>query len=333
MENLEISVVVLTRNRRDDLKRCLDSLMKQTYRDFELIVIDNGSTDDTPALLKGYPVRVIRDEMRNLAFLFNLAWRNASHEIVAYIADDAEADPSWLGHIMETFRAFEEAAAVGGPTISTRKQEMHLLYEVAQRSRLLSLVAKIYEIVILENRLRVPGFLSQSGAYSMGAGLITCLGLEHPISVDLLTTTGMAIRKSALQRLRGFDENFFFNHADGDLFVRIRKAGYKLIFNPKATVWHHVRTGPSRDVYYLGRDTAYFYMKDIRPETPSGWLRFMLNIIYFNMYWLYKGLQTKDLHFLRGFLAFASGISYYLKTRQLLVDNVPLVSILQQRER
>jgi len=314
-EKPEISVVVLTRNRHNDLKRCLDSLMKQTYQNFELIVIDNGSTDDTPNLLKRYPVRAIRDETRKLSFLFNLAWRNASHEIVAYIADDAEADPHWLENIIDTFKAFEEAAAVGGPTISTRKQEMHLLHEIAQRSKWLGLAAKIYEIVILENQLQAPGFLSQSGAYSMGAALTTCLRLERPIPVDLLTTTGMAIKKSVVQRLRGFDESFFFNHADGDLFLRIRKAGYTLIFNPKAIVWHHVRTGPSRDVYYLGRDTAYFYMKDIRPETLSGWLRFILNIIYLNMYWLYKGFQTKDVDFLRGFLAFISGISYYLKTR------------------
>src|SRR3972149_2762699 len=91
-----ISIIVPTYNRCKELKRCLDSLLSQTLRDFEIIVIDNGSTDGTSKLLRNYPVEIITDFTRNIAYLFNLGWRTASADIIAFINDDAEAVIDWL---------------------------------------------------------------------------------------------------------------------------------------------------------------------------------------------------------------------------------------------
>lgn len=310
--DLLVTVVVLTRNRHNDLKRCLDSLLKQTYTKHKILVIDNGSTDDTPFLLENYAARVIRDEKMRLSYLFNLGWTSAEGDIIAYIADDAEADSRWLENLVETFRTFPNADLVGGPTISMCKQEMFLLYEKAKRSKLLNFLAKVYDVVILDGKLLEPGYLSECGAYSMGAALPSCLKIGGCIHTDLLTTTGMAVRREVFEKIGGFDENFMFNHADGDFFVRAKMSGYGIIFNPKAVIWHYVRMGPSRNAYYIGRDTGYFYMKDVHPKTISGWFRFVLNIAYFNGYWLYKTLQHADPSFLQGIHGFVKGISEYL---------------------
>lgn len=315
LANRQVSIIINTCNRVQDLKRCLDSLRAQTHKNFETIVIDNNSTDGTSNLLRQYSVKVVRNSTKKLSYLFNLGWHNASGDILAYIADDVEADPEWLENIIGTFNKFPKAAAVSGPIISTQKQEMHLLYEQARKSSSLRPLLWLYERVIMENKLFEPGRLCQSGAYSMGAGLPRSMNLKGPIEVDLLTTSSMGIRKKVLQELAGFDENFYFNHADGDLFVRLKKQGYRLIFNPEIKALHYARPGPSRFPYYMGRDTAYFFMKDIRPKSLSGWGCFLLNIIFFNGYWFYKAIQIRDIKQLNGFFGFLCGIFQYLRAR------------------
>jgi hypothetical protein len=127
----------------------------------------------------------------------------------------------------------------------------------------------------------------------------------------------MAAKKEIFQKVGGFDENFLFTHADGDFFIRARKAGYKLIFDPKVIVWHHVNPrGATRAAYYQGRDFAYFYMKSIRPRSLPGWLRYMLNIVYFNFYWLHKTWKTGNVGFLKGVQGFLHGLEYYMSSHQ-----------------
>lgn len=304
-----ISVIVPTYNRCKDLKRCLDSLLLQTLKNFEIIVIDNGSTDGTPTLLREYPVKIITDFTKNLAHLFNLGWHEASASIVAYINDDAEAVSDWLENIVKNFNEFEDASIIGGPTVATHKQEIQATYEMAYRSKLLNTFAKIYNVVILEGKLYDIGVLCESGAYSIGASLLKSTLLERPIYVDMLSITGMAVKKEVIRKLGGFDENFLFNHIDGDFFIRARRLGCKLVFNPKATVWHHVNPrGPVRGAHYMGKDFAYFYLKDIRPKTMSGWLRFALNIFIFNVYWIYKAFQLREVTPFKGITGFLSCI-------------------------
>jgi glycosyltransferase involved in cell wall biosynthesis len=130
--------------------------MKQSYKDFDILVIDNGSTDDTSDVLKIYPVKVIKDPTKKLSYLFNLAWKSTSGNYIAFLADDVEVHPDWSKNAIETFTMYDGIGAVGGPIISTQKQEMHRLYEEATQSKLLSFIAKIYERVVMEGRLFDP---------------------------------------------------------------------------------------------------------------------------------------------------------------------------------
>jgi hypothetical protein len=88
--------------------------------------------------------------------------------------------------------------------------------------------------------------------------------------------------------------------------------GCKLVFNPRAVVWHHVRIGSSREIYNIARDTAYFLMKDIRPNSVGAILRLGINVLYLNGYWLYKFGVSKDSRYLKGITAFVLGIRDYL---------------------
>jgi GT2 family glycosyltransferase len=303
-------------NRSEDLKRCLEALRRQTFKDFEVLIVDNSPihTNVSVPCKTGLLIRVTKNPTRNLTRSFNLGWRDALAEVIAYINDDAEAEPTWLENIITTFKELDRASFVGGPTISTRVQEMLSLHMAAKRSILLKLFGRIYEKIALQGRLFDIGALCESGAYSIGGSLPFSANLEEPVEVDFLTITNMAVRKEVLENLGGFDENFSFTHADGDLFIRARKAGYKLIFNSKVVVWHHVNpSGSTRSAYYQGRDFAYFYFKSIRPRSFHGRLGYMLNILYFNAYWLYKALKSGNPSFLKGIRGFIDGFSHYLK--------------------
>ncbi|MDD5594674.1 MAG: glycosyltransferase [Candidatus Omnitrophica bacterium] len=312
----EVCVVIPTNNRANDLKRCLESLSRQTFVDFETIVIDNGSTDETSSLLRKYSVRVIQDSTRNVTHLFNVGWKNSKAEIVVFLNDDAEAVPGWLEEICTTFKEVNDAGAVGGPTVlpveSKNNQEMLRLHENAKKQKLLRPFGRIYEDIILEGRYNEVGVLCQSGAYSVGGSLLESTKLGGPFSVDLLSITNAGIRRQVLEEINGLDENFKFTHGDGDLFIRIRNRGYKLIFNPRAMVWHHVNpSGDTRGAFWRGRDQAYFFKKDIKPSSFSGKLKLFLNMIFFNLYWPYKTIETKKISYLRGNLGFFRGLYDY----------------------
>jgi len=303
-----VSVVIPTFNRVDDLRRCLDSLMAQTVAPDEICVIDNGSTDDTLELLKRYPVRVHSAPRVPLSRLFNLGWQTTQAEFIAYLNDDSEVVPEWLARIDQTFAAFPQAAVVGGPTIAMREQEIYRMYQTLIRSRVLAWLARFYDRFIHEGRLFDVGAYSESGAYSIGGSLRECLKQEVPFPVALLSITNMVIRRSVLEAVAGFDESFHYAHIDGDLFLRLGKAGYILVFDPKAVVWHYVNpTGLTRSAFVLGRDLAHLYRKHPPPRSAMGWLRFIANIVSFNLFWVYKAWTTRRPDALAGISGFAAG--------------------------
>src|SRR5439155_10691382 len=95
-----VSVVVCTFNGERTLRPCLEGLMALRYPDFEVIVVNDGSTDSTLAIASEYDVWVISTENGGLATARNLGMRAATGEIVAYLDDDAQPDRDWLRYLV-----------------------------------------------------------------------------------------------------------------------------------------------------------------------------------------------------------------------------------------
>src|SRR5437899_4319943 len=112
-----VSVVVCTFNGASTLRACLDGLGALDYPDYEVIVVNDGSTDATAAIAARYPVRLITTENRGLSSARNAGLRAATGEIVAYIDDDARPDRHWLQYLASTFME-GDYAAVGGPNFT-----------------------------------------------------------------------------------------------------------------------------------------------------------------------------------------------------------------------
>lgn len=112
-----VSVVIPTYNRRDTLQQCLASVTHQTYSNYEVIVVDDGSTDSTDEMIRWrFPdVRYIRQRTNHgPAAARNLGIEVARGEIVAFTDDDCQLPPEFLSRIVEGYYRYSEVAGVGG---------------------------------------------------------------------------------------------------------------------------------------------------------------------------------------------------------------------------
>ena len=199
-----ISVVVCSHNGERTIGECLEGLLDLDYPDFEVIVVDDGSTDATAAIAKDYGYRLITTSNLGLSNARNIGIDEATGEIIAYLDDDARPDPHWLTYLAATFLSTEHAG-VGGPNLTPPGD------------------GPIADCVA-----RAPG--------NPVHVLLSDLEAEH------IPGCNMAFRKASLQAIGGFDPQFRVAGDDVDVCWRLRQRGWTLGFSPAAVVWHHRRT-------------------------------------------------------------------------------------------
>jgi O-antigen biosynthesis protein len=198
-----ISVVVCTYNGASTIRGCLEGLRRLQYPNLEVIVVNDGSRDATPAIVREYGVRMITTENRGLSSARNTGWRAASGELVAYLDDDAWPDPHWLHYLAEAFRTTAHVA-VGGPNVPPPD-----------------------ETPIARCVANAPG-----GPVHV---LLSDREAEH------LPGCNMAVRRWALEAIGGFDPQFRTAGDDVDVCWRLQARGWTLGFHPAALVWHRRR--------------------------------------------------------------------------------------------
>lgn len=215
------TVAVCTRDRPNELARCLFALMALPDQGQEYIVVDNRpSTDASARVVSSYPrVRYVRQEEGGLDAARNRALQEARHPVVAFTDDDAFVDPGWLRALTRNF-ADPLAQCVTGLTLpaelETEAQEVFERYAPFGRG---------YARRVFENIEMNPLAVGRVGA---GAN--------------------MALRRSLVEEVGGFDEALDAgtptrSGGDHEMFARILGAGFRIVYDPAALSWHrHRRT-------------------------------------------------------------------------------------------
>jgi GT2 family glycosyltransferase len=210
-----ISVVVVNWNRKELLRACLESLRRQTGVEFETIVVDNGSVDQSAEMAeREFGAMVIRNpENRGFCAANNQGIAASRGEFIALLNNDAEAEPGWLAALLE--------ACSRRPDTGMAASKI-LVWEDPKR------IDKAGHLIFPDGQNRGRG----AGAIDLG---------QFDKGEEALWPDGCAAmyRKAMLDRIGGFDEDFFAYGDDAELGLRARIAGWKCIYAPNAVVRHH----------------------------------------------------------------------------------------------
>jgi len=107
--SMRVSVIIAAKNEAERIGSCLDSVLSQTYKDYGVIVVDDGSTDDTPRIVKSYEekshgkVRIVSSPSRGPGYARNIGVESSSGDILAFIDGDDEIDSEYLEKVMRNF--------------------------------------------------------------------------------------------------------------------------------------------------------------------------------------------------------------------------------------
>ena len=198
-----ISVVVCSYNGSATIRDTLDGLQQIKYPYFEVIVVNDGSTDNLAQIVKEYPVKLVSTVNRGLSSARNTGMHNAKGEIIAYIDDDAYPDPQWLHYLAYAFRSSKHAC-IGGPNIAPCDD----------------------------------GPIATCVANAPGGPVHV---LETDELAEHVPGCNMSFRKDALMKIKGFDPVYKTAGDDVDVCWRIQQSGETIGFHPAALVWHHRR--------------------------------------------------------------------------------------------
>lgn len=213
---MRVSVIIVTWNGREHLATCLDSLAGQTFRAFEVILVDNGSTDGSAEFVRErYPwVRVVGlPENRGFAAGNNAGFAAAHGEYLVTLNNDTEAEPGWLAELVAVADLHPAAGMVASR-----------ICDFADRDRIDSLGVRICRDGMSRGSARLQRF----SALSLGR-----------VTGILLPSACVALyRRTMLAETGLFDEEFFAYCEDTDLGLRGRLAGWGAVLARDAVVYH-----------------------------------------------------------------------------------------------
>lgn len=202
-----ISVIIPARNARNTIQKCLDSILSLNHPSYETIIINDGSKDDTAEILSKYKdITILETNGIGPSKARNEGIRHSKGEYIAFTDSDCVVDKEWLKELMKGF-IDEKTACVGGAQLSPADESLF--------------GKRVYEF------FETAGFITD---YIKSGGKMR--EVSHNPSCNSM------YRKDILVNVGGFLEGLWPGE-DVELDYRIKKKGYKVIFNPNARVYHY----------------------------------------------------------------------------------------------
>ena len=263
------SVIIPNWNGLKHLPRCLESLATQTFQDFEIIIVDNGSTDGSLDYLKeNWPdVRLIESgENKGFAAANNIGAREAQGEWLALLNADAFPEPDWLKTLIEATQKYPEFSFFGSRLIQ------------ANNPNLLDGTGDVYHISGLAWRRDYNLPVRDSGG--------EVEEIFSPCAAAAL------YRRDVFLEVGGFDEDFVSYHEDVDLGFRLRLQGHRALYVPEAIVKHigssTLGKQSNTQVYYGHRNLVWSFFQNmpgflVWKYLPAHILANLIFLIHYSM--------------------------------------------------
>ncbi len=242
MMRVKISVIIVNYNGERYLARCLDALAQQTFSDYEVIVVDNASRDGSVALIRhADPSIHLIENSKNVGFggANNTGFTVAKGEYIALLNPDAFPEPDWLLHLLE---GMESHPQIG---ICASK-------------------------LILDGADRIDsagdGCLTSAKGYKRGEHR-SASEYNMPEFVFGACAGAALYRRTMINEIGFFDEDFFLIHEDTDLNFRAQMFGWKCLYVPKAVVRHVMSASIGQEsdlsIYYNIRNCDFVWIKNM----------------------------------------------------------------------
>ncbi len=200
MKEPSVTILVTIKNSALTIKKCVDSLLRQNYKNYKIYIVDSFSTDGTCEILKRYGKRIKFEQFKSTPpQAYNHAIKKINTTLVAFTDGDCVADRNWLKNLVSGFKS-DEIAAVAG---------------FCKTPRNVNFLQKLVGIE-LENRFK-----------------------HFPEYIPRAPTMNICVRTKILKKLR-FNSKLFVGY-DTDFGYRLNKKGFKILYEPRAVIYHYHR--------------------------------------------------------------------------------------------
>lgn len=250
----KFSIIIVTWNGVELLKKFLPTVVETTYPDFEIVIADNASSDNTVEWIEQYypSCRVVTfDENYGYCGGNNRAVKQCSGDILLFLNNDVRVDPEWLEPLNNLFQ--DSNVTIAQPKIRSHKKPDYFEYAGAAGGMIDRMGYPFCKGRLFDNVEK------DEGQY------------DKPEQIFWASGAALAIRKEAFEALGGFDESFEFHMEEIDLCWRAWKMGYTVKSCPDSIVYHlgggSLPMGSSRKVYYNFRNSLLMITKN---HTGSG---------------------------------------------------------------
>lgn len=212
----KISAILVAYNEEKDINKTVESLLAQTYKDFEIIVVDNASTDGTAGVASKYPVKIISVEKnRGPGNGRNFGAKHATGDIIAFLDGHILAEKDFFENVAKLFETHTAVGAWGGPTLTPKDDPFF-----AQACG-----------IVLGSWL---GTFTMSNRYKKGK-------LNQNAGELFVTSANFLIKRADFNKTSGFTLDMYGGD-DPEFFERLEKQGTKIGYSPELFVYNKRRT-------------------------------------------------------------------------------------------
>lgn len=210
-----LSIIIPNWNGINLLKTCLLSLQKQTFKNFEVAVVDNGSTDNSIEYIKkNYPKVKIIQLSRNMGFAsaVNIGIKKTSSRYIILLNNDTEMDKNCVKYLAAAAENHSEVGMVAAK------------------------IKNFYHRNIIDNAGDEVDIVGHS--FTKGTGKKDGPAFNNPGYIFLVTGGGALFKREVFKKIGYFDDSYFFYMEDVDFSLRVQLAGFKAWYEPKAVIYH-----------------------------------------------------------------------------------------------